>query len=241
VSRGSEFVPLAGNGKPCRRGVGCDPTSGPVQLRLAYRPGVPSTCFCGCGREIKGIRTRANNAAAAQMSQHLAVMRGALERGEPGGRAAETQATVDEGTALVDAIRRYLHGEIGRDDLDRAATKDWLRKGTNLADTLVSSTSGPRWEPDDPTTAHLAQSGQRASGVITDVRRNGLGNERVSDLVMTVSFRSTDGTPMALTRTLSIAVVKAPRVGDRVEVAYDASEPDGFVYRPLLDVPSDER
>jgi hypothetical protein len=35
----------------------------------------------------------------------------------------------DEGTALVSQITRYLNGEITRDDLDKGATKDWLRAG----------------------------------------------------------------------------------------------------------------
>ena len=129
-----------------------------------YDAGMATTCFCGCGREIEGLCPRANNEAAEQMSRHLAVMRGALERGETGDRAADTTAMVDEGTVLVAEIRRYLHGEISRDDLDRAASKDWLRKGAKLADALVASASGPRWFRDDPTTAHLAQSGQRATG-----------------------------------------------------------------------------
>jgi hypothetical protein len=46
---------------------------------------------------------------------------------------------------------------------------------------------------------------------------------------------------MELTRTLSIPVVKAPRVGDRVEVAYDTSDANRFVYRPRLDLPTEDR
>jgi hypothetical protein len=82
---------------------------------------------------------------------------------------------VDQGTVLVAALRRYLHGEITRDDLDRKATKDWLQKGAKLANALASSASGPPWAPDDPTTAHLAHSGQRAIGVVIRVERDGLG------------------------------------------------------------------
>jgi len=192
------------------------------------------TCFCGCGRPIEGIRARANNGVAQQMSQHLAVMRGALERDDAGGRTAETRTMVDEGTALLAELTRYLHGELGRDDLDGKAAKQWLRKGAKLADTLAKSGSGPAWEPDDSRTAYLAQAGRRATGVVVDVQRDGMGNERVADLAMTVTVKSDDGTTMDLTRSLSIAVVKAPRVGDRVEIAYHADDPNRFVYRPRL-------
>jgi hypothetical protein len=194
-----------------------------------------ATCFDGCGRTVEGIRARANNEVAQQMTQHLAVMRSALERDEAGARTAETQAMVDEGAALVAEITRYLHGELTRDDLDGKAAKQWLRQGSKLADALAKSGSGPAWEPDDARTAHLAQAGRRAPGVVVDVQRDGMGNERVADLAMRVSVPTADGTAMELTRSLSIAVVKAPRIGDRVEVAYDPDDPNRFVYRPRLD------
>ncbi len=183
------------------------------------------------------MRPRANNAAAAEMVRHRDVLRGALDRGEAGDRTAEVEALADEGTALIDAIRRYLHGEISRDDLDRRATKEWLDRGRKVAEQLVSSASGAPWLPDDPRTAHLAQAGRRVRGVITDVRRAGLGNERVADLAMSVKVREPDGAETVLTRDLSIAVIRAPRVGDQVEVAYDEAEPDRFVYRPLAELP----
>jgi hypothetical protein len=194
------------------------------------------TCACGCGRPIEGIRQRANNEAARQMAQHLAVMRGALERDEAGDRRAETLALVDEGTALLSETTRYLHGEVSRDDLDGKAAKQWLRKGGKLADALAHSGAGPAWEPADARTTHLAQAGVRAPGVVVDVQRDGMGNERVADLAMRVSVRMGDGTTKELARSLSIAVVKAPRVGDRVEVAYDPDEPDRFVYRPRIEL-----
>ena len=55
-----------------------------------------TTCFCGCGREIDGLRPRANNEAGKQMTRDLEVMRGALEWGEAGPRAAETEAMASE-------------------------------------------------------------------------------------------------------------------------------------------------
>ena len=196
-----------------------------------------SDCYCGCGREIEGIRARANNEACEQISRHVAVMQGALERGDAGDRTAEVQAMADEGTALVAQTTRYLHGEVGRDDLDKAATKDWLKRGSKLADTLVTSASGLPWVPDDTATAHLAQSGTRGAGVVVDVRKDGMGNERVADLAITVSVRAADGTTTELTRSLSVPVVSAPRVGDRVEVAYDPLAPQRFLYRPDVTLP----
>ena len=82
----------------------------------------------------------------------------------------------------------------------------------------------------------LGPSGVRAVGVITEVRKAGWGNERVADLEIVVMTRAPDGHELEHRRELSISVIEAPRVGDRVEVAYDAADPNRFVYRPHLDV-----
>jgi hypothetical protein len=196
-----------------------------------------ATCFCGCGRRITGIRPRANNAVAGKMSEHLAVLRGALGHDEAGGRTAEVSALAHEGTRLIGDIARYLHGEITRADLDRAAVKAWLGKGGEVARSLVASTSGPSWEPDDRRTAELALTGTRAPGVVTDVDSAGYGNTHIAAVDLTVTVRTANGTLQQLRRKLTIAVTKAPRVGDRVEVAYDAADPNRFVYRPRVELP----
>lgn len=194
-----------------------------------------STCFCGCGREIKGIRRKANDQVARQMTTHLATLRGALDRGDAGDRADEATVLVDRGTALLQSITAYLHGEGDRGDIDKAGVKTWLRDAERLSKSLVAKASGPAWGPDDPATTQLALSGVRAKGVITDVSRDGWGNERVADVKMTASIEAVDGSSIDVTRSLSIEVMKAPRVGDRIEVAYDPVDPNRFVYRPRID------
>jgi hypothetical protein len=171
------------------------------------------------------------------MVEHLMVMRGALERGEAGSSTAETRAMADEGARHVGQVQRFLHGEITRDQLDRGTIKKWNKQASRLADELVKNSTGPAWEPNDNLANHLVHAGERATGVITGVRRNGWGNDRVADLAMSVSARTSNGTEIELERTLSISVVKAPRVGDSVEVAYDPDDPTRFVYRPLVEMP----
>jgi hypothetical protein len=199
--------------------------------------GSMATCFCGCGRQIEGIRRGANNKIAAHMYQDLAVMHGAIERGEAGPLTAQTRSMADEGVLLLEMITRYLHGEVQRDQVDRGMIKKWNKRASRLADSLVETATGPAWEPDDPRTDGLGHSGQRVKGVVTDVRREGWGNDRVASLRMSVLVRTVDGAEIALERALSISVVKAPRVGDSVEVAYDPADPNRFVYRPLVEMP----
>lgn len=194
-------------------------------------------CFCGCGRRIRGIRPRANNAVAGTMAEHLSVLSGALGYDDAGGRSAEVSAVADEGIRLIGDITRYLHGEISRADLDRAAIKTWLDRGRAMKQSLLASTRGPSWEPDDPRTATLGLTGTRAPGVVTDVESAGFGNTHVAAVDMTVTLRTADGATQQLRQKVTTTVLKAPRVGDRVEVAYDASDPHRFVYRPLIELP----
>jgi hypothetical protein len=196
-----------------------------------------SICFCGCGREIKGLRAKANNAAAGEISDDLAVLRGALDKGEAGEQTDRVTALAAEGANHLASLARFLHGEIERGDLDKGAIKAWLAESRRACKSLVRGASGPAWEPDHPRTDELAQSGTRAKGVITDVSRDGLGNERVASLRMTASIAAPDGSRFDVSRTLSISVVKAPRVGDRIEVSYDPGDPNRFVYRPLIELP----
>lgn len=193
-------------------------------------------CFCGCGREIKGVRPKANNAVAREMSDDLAVLRGALDNGDADDRSDQVRSLVARGADRLASMRGYLHEEIARGDLDKGATTTWRAEARKMCDSLLESSSGPAWEPDDPGTEKLAQSGTRAKGVITDVSRHGRGNERVASLEMSVSILQEGESRLDISRTLSIAVVKAPQIGDRIEVSYDPNDPDRFVYRPSIEL-----
>lgn len=180
---------------------------------------------------------RAADMVASQMSDALGELNGALRNGEAGGQSEAVGQMVGEGTALLEAMMSYLHGEIGRSDVDRTTNKAWLDRAKKLSKSLSGSAGGPAWEPNDPTTTGLELSGTRARGVIIHVGKSGWGNERVASLEMAVSVATPDGSVLEIRRTLGIAIVKAPRVGDHVEVSYDDADPNRFVYRPLIEHP----
>jgi hypothetical protein len=194
-----------------------------------------AACFCGCGRPVQGIRKRANNAVAATITEDLAVLQGARAQGATEGRGDEVAVLVSEGDGLLAGIRAYLHDEAGRGDLDKSATTSWLERARTERRALDDAGDGPPWKPDEPGTDVLVHTGQRTSGVISAVERSSLGNERVASLAVTVTIRES-GERTTLTRTISIAVTEAPRVGDQVEVAYDG-DARIFVYRPLVVLP----
>lgn len=193
-------------------------------------------CFCGCGRPVKGMRKRATNAVAGEVTESVGVLRGALDGGRAGERRDEVAALLAEGDAMLLGMRAFVHGEAGRDAVDGGATRDWLsrsRKARKLLDGVGDD--GPPWMPKEPGSDVLVQTGTRANGVISDVGKSGWGNDRVASLEVTVTIRGTDGELTTLTRKVQISVTEAPRVGDQVEVAYDA---DGsYVYRPRVVLP----
>lgn len=170
--------------------------------------------------------------------QDVRALRGAARRARPRRCWCVDRRGVRAGgrgdPRLLGKITRYLHGEITRADLDRAAVKAWLGKGSAVARSLVTSTSGPSWEPDDPRTAELALTGIRPRGGHQCRERRLRQHTHFAAVGLTVTVPTAGGATQQL-RKLTIAVVKAPRVGDRVEVAYDAADPHRFVYRPLID------
>ena len=54
------------------------------------------SCFCGCGRDVKGVRLKAANALGDQMRPLLASFEGALDAGVLGDDRAEVDALATE-------------------------------------------------------------------------------------------------------------------------------------------------
>lgn len=175
------------------------------------------------------MRRRAANAIGAEMTTLLTVLEGSLANGAAGNTSGEVRQLIDTGEPLAGTIRALVHGEVTRKDFDKAPVVTWMSEAKKRVPTMAARTDGPAWKPSDPATARLAAGGTQARGVIAVVEKNGWGNERVADLKVTVRLDDADGT--ALVRSLSIPVREAPREGDRVEVRYDPSSPDRFVYR----------
>ena len=62
-----------------------------------------TTCFCGCGRGIKGIRLSAANKVAGRIQTDLALFRGGIaDRLIPPTEVAAVAAMVDEGAELTE-------------------------------------------------------------------------------------------------------------------------------------------
>ena len=86
-------------------------------------------CYCGCGMEIPLGRRRIANRAAAQYARDLALCKGLLERDPAHANDPELQAIVAEGERWMPDVRKVVHGEIDRKDVDREAIRVEARNG----------------------------------------------------------------------------------------------------------------
>ncbi len=191
-----------------------------------------TSCFCGCGREIKGVRARANNTVAGQVDQDLTTLRGALDYGEAGTHTEAAATVIGEGETMLDQLTVFLHG--GDRTVDKSALQSWLGTAKDLRGEIVNAMTNP-WLPDEPNTDLVANSGVRSRGVVTEVRRVGGGNEFVATVDLTVEVQDDAGGPVPLQRKASFSVIKTPRVGDDVEVSYQPTDLGKFVVRPHID------
>lgn len=195
-----------------------------------------STCFCGCERPIEGLRARANNTVAEAMARDLAVIEGAARHGDADGDPAALDDLAAEGRRHLDAIRAFLHGEIGRDALDKDGAVSWSKQASEVRAALTSPDGPGAWRSREDRSADLPYTGVRAPGVIADVRRTG-GNAHRVDLDLVASVRTADGSILTVTGGVTALTYEAPRVGDAVEVAYDPDEPTALAFRPMVQLP----
>lgn len=201
-------------------------------LRRDYCRTVAVTCTCGCGRAIKGIKARANNTVAGQITEDVEVLRGALERGDVAAHTDTVIATVAQGEVILEGLITYLHGN-GSSGVDKGATRAWLGAARELRGQLTADATNP-WLPSDGGNDVVANTGVRSRGVITEVRRTG-GNEFVARLDVAVEARDDSGEVIVLRRGASISVIQVPRVGDQVEISYHPTDRSRFVFRPVIE------
>jgi hypothetical protein len=184
------------------------------------------------------MRTRAQNVTGEQLVGHLEVLEAALAKGADSS-VPGLDAFVVEGRSHRSLLARLVHGELSRKQFDKEPLLDWIKQAKTMRTSVTDTAPGPAWEPpglDTVDASALAATGGRATGVFVSVERSGWGNEFVASLEVSIQA-DIDGVRRMLHRKIQIDVTRAPRVGDRVEVAYDPDDPNRFVYRALIDQP----
>lgn len=76
----------------------------------------------------------------------------------------------------------------------------------------------------------LVRTGIAVQGVIEEVKDTGTRINNNPMVRMTISFRRLDGTTSRVVRTRVVSLLDPPRVGEKLAVWYDASDPDRVVF-----------
>jgi hypothetical protein len=180
-------------------------------------------CFCGCGLEVPFGRRRAANAVGAQFDEQLRVLRGALEQG------AELVAS---GEALREGLRGVVHGTIDRDDYDKSASRAWMKRALEerrrLADE-VAEQNYAGWNTLEQ--SELVHAGRRAPAVVIEVKDTGTTVNNQPRVRLRLRVQPEGEPPFEVERKLLVSRLAIPRVGERVEVAYDPDDRDRFTFR----------
>lgn len=190
------------------------------------------TCFCGCGRPVKGLRPKATNVVARRVHLDVAMLSGAVSDGLFPDRSDELAALAQEGGGHLDRLRAYLHGELQRRDRDTDAEKRWVRGAGAHRTAIALELIDRGFVGASARLADLVYAGRRAQGTVTKVVDTGMTVNHQPRLRVTVEVQPADGPGFEVTRAMTVSRVAFPRVGDQVEVAYDAAEPNRFAFRP---------
>ena len=194
-----------------------------------------ATCFCGCGREIKGMRLGAANRIADRMRIDLALFRGGIgDRLVAPDQVAEVSAMIDEGAGWLTWLESYLHGAASRRDMDKAGITDWVKRAAAPRKAVAVGATGLGFHGGGVRLAELLYVGHRAPGVVVALRDTGTTINQQPRVEVTLELRPGDRTPTRLSTKMLVTRVDPPRVGDRVDVAFRPDDPGTFAFRRSL-------
>ena len=191
-----------------------------------------ATCFCGCGREIKGMRLVAANKVADRMRTDLALFRGGIDdRLIAPAEVAEVSAMVDEGTGRLEWLTAYLHGGASRRDMDKAGITGWVARAADPRKAVMVGATRLGFHGGGLRLAELLYGGHRAPGIVVALRDTGTTINEQPRVEVTLELHPEDRTPTQVTTKMLVSRVDPPRVGDRVDVAYRPDDPGTFAFR----------
>lgn len=189
-------------------------------------------CFCGCGLHVPWGRRRAANAVGDRIDRDIATFQGALERGDQGEEEPELRELVALGVPMRDTLRGIVHGTMDRREYDKRAGRAWLRRASvqrgRLAKAMVAADYVGRNAVDQ---SELVHSGRTAPGVVLEVRDTGMTVNTYPRVLVRLRVEPDGEAPFEVGRKVLVSRVAFPRVGERVEVAYDPDDRDRFTFR----------
>ena len=191
-----------------------------------------TTCFCGCGRDIMGIRLSAANKVAGRIQTDLALFRGGIaDRLIPPTEVAAVAAMVDEGTQRLAWLTTYLHGGASRRDMDKAGITGWVNRAAGPRKAVMVGATRLGFHGGGMRLGELLYGGERARGIVVALRDTGTTINEQPRVEVTLEVHPESGAASQVSAKMLVSRVDPPRVGDVVEVAYRADDPGAFAFR----------
>lgn len=194
-----------------------------------------ATCFCGCGREIKGMRLAAANKIAGAMRTDLDLFRGGIDdRLIPPAEVDEVRGLIDEGVGRLEQLTPYLHGQAGRSDMDKPGIKAWLGRAARPRKAVMVGATRLGFHGGGLHLAELLYTGRRDAGIVVSLRDTGTTINEQPRVEVTIEVHPADGPATQVATKMLVSRVDPPRVGDRVEVAHRPGDPGTFAFRRVV-------
>lgn len=188
------------------------------------------SCFCGCGREVSGARASATNTVAAQIDRLVTVFDGAA--GVEAVQIADSSVSPD-GRALLDTLRGVLHDERSRKDIDKRGIRRWVSRANDVELDLARQARALGYQGSATDVASLVFVGRREHGRVASIDDSGTTVNTQLRAEIAIEVEPALGDPFRVCQKMMISRVAIPRVGDRVEVAFDERRPNDFVFRAI--------
>jgi hypothetical protein len=188
------------------------------------------SCYCGCGRDVSGTRANATNTVAGQIDRLVAMLDGASA---VDGFAVADQAVVPDGQMLLTTLREVLHEERSRKDIDKRGIRTWVSRAHDAELDLTRQATALGYQGSATDMASLLFTGRRERGRIVGIDDTGTTVNRQLRAGIEIEAQPAVGESFRLSRKMMISRVAIPLVGDWVEVAFAAHDPNDFVFRTL--------
>jgi hypothetical protein len=189
---------------------------------------VATECFCGCGADVPFGRRRAANLLGGQLSDQLAVLRGAAD----GGTDPQLSALVARGEPIVDALQEIVHGTRDRKDFDKDASRAWTKEALEARERLAQDAiAGDYVGWDALEQSALIHTGKRAPALLLGVRDTGMTVNNDPRVEVHLRVEPPGEEPFEVSRKVLVSRLRVPRTGERVEVVYDPDDRDRFTFR----------
>jgi hypothetical protein len=189
-------------------------------------------CFCGCNAEVPFGRRRAANALGRQYDKDLALFEGAVERHADPEHETELSSLVARGRVLRDRLRDIVHGTADRKQFDKAASRAWLSEAGDHRLRLANAAGQDDyagWNTLEQ--SELVNTGSRAPAVILDLEDTGMLVNHNPRVRLRLRVEPPGEPTFEVERKVVVSKVKIPRIGERVDVAYDPEDPERFTFR----------